>query len=147
MKSPASLRNILDVVGSTKAHLAELHSGFRHRLAHFMRSRSREDQAAMQEDFVLVMDAWGIQDFSQIPDVIRALKLRFPIFAVPMLVCILAVCLMPFFITWLTLFLVTLPCLLGMITTAWRISILQKRCFQPLSIWLLSLLGMQDNRS
>lgn len=143
MKSPASVKNVLDAAGSSKVHLTGLHDSLRKRLAHFKRHRSMEDQAAMQEDFCWVLNAWGIDDHAQIPDAILALKLRFPIFAVPILVCILAVFFMPFFITWMTSFLITIPCLLGMITTMWRISILRKHHFQPLSIWILSLLGLK----
>ena len=93
-----------------------------------------------------MIEAWGIPDSSHVPLAIQALRLRFPLFAVPILVCALAAGLMQDMISYLSLVLVSLPCLAGMVTAAWRISILKKRHFQSLSRWLLSLLGSEPKR-
>ena len=84
MKTPVSLSSLLAVAGESRQHLTELRSGFRSRLAAFRRNRAASEQAALEEDFSLVLAAWGIAD-ADIPGVISALRLRLPVFAVPML--------------------------------------------------------------
>jgi len=133
----ASIRNVLDVAGNSKAHLAELKAGFRQRLAHFRRHRSQEDQDALTKDFSRVLDAWGITE-TELPDTMRALRLRCWIFLVPILYFALAACLIRDVPSFLAVLFVGIPCLLGLITTAWRLSILRHRRFLPLSRWLLS---------
>ena len=133
----ASIRNVLDVAGNSKAHLAELKAGFRQRLAHFRRHRSQEDQAGLMEDFSRVLDAWGI-GATDLPDTIWTLRMRCWIFFVPILYFGLAACLLQDISSFLALLFVGIPCVLGIITTAWRLSILRHRRFLPLSRWLLS---------
>jgi len=88
MKTPVSLSSLLAVAGESRQHLTELRSGFRSRLAAFRRNRAASEQAALEEDFSLVLAAWGIAD-ADIPGVISALRLRLPVFAVPMLACLI----------------------------------------------------------
>ena len=140
----ASVRNVLDAAGNSKAHLAELQAGFRQRLAHFRRHRSQEDQAAL-EDFSRVLDAWGIGE-TELPGTMRALRLRCWIFLVPILYFALAACLIRDVASFLAVLFVGIPCLLGLITTIWRLFILRHRRFLPLSRWLLSLARPRETR-
>ena len=141
----ASVKNVLDAAGSSKAHLAELQAGLRQRLAYFRRHRSQEDQAAV-EDFSRVLDAWGIGE-TELPDTIWTLRMRCWIFFVPILYFGLAACLLQDISSFLALLFVGTPCVIGIITTAWRLSILQSRHFLPLSRWLLSFARPGRKRS
>ncbi|MBQ3060214.1 MAG: hypothetical protein IJD16_07895 [Desulfovibrio sp.] len=132
-----SIRNVVNAAGRSKAHLAELQAGFRHRLALFRRNRSQEDQAALTDDFSRVLEAWGIDD-GEMLETIWTLRMRCWIFLVPILYFGLAACLIQDIASLLALLFVGTPCLLGIITTAWRLSVLNNRRFLPLSRWLLS---------
>ena len=136
MKKPASIKGILDTASQSGEHLAELRKAFRFRLDAFRHHRSASEQQELTEDFSRVLMAWGIAD-AEIPGVIRLLRLRLLIFAVPLLACVLAAAWQQSLAASLVLCLVTPPCLLGLVTTAWRISILQNRRFLPLCRWLL----------
>lgn len=136
MKTPVSLSSLLAVAGESRQHLTELQSGFRSRLAAFRLHRSTEEQQKLAEDFRHVLAAWGIAD-ADIPGVISALRLRLPVFAVPMLACLITAAWSHSPVSLLSLACVAPPCLLGMVTTLWRISILRHRRFTPLCRWLL----------
>lgn len=136
MKTPVSLSSLLAVAGESRQHLAELRSGFRSRLAAFRRNRAASEQAALEEDFNLVLAAWGIAD-ADIPGVISALRLRLPVFAVPMLACLITAAWSQSPVAYISLACIVPPCLLGMVTTLWRISVLHHRRFTPLCRWLL----------
>lgn len=136
MKTPVSLSSLLAVAGESRQHLAELRSGFRSRLAAFRRNRAASEQAALEEDFNLVLAAWGIAD-ADIPGVISALRLRLPVFAVPVLACLITAAWSQSPVAYISLACIVPPCLLGMVTTLWRISILRHRRFTPLCRWLL----------
>lgn len=136
MKPPASLSSVLAVAGESRQHLAELHSGVRSRLAAFRLHRSAEEQQELTEDFRHVLAAWGMAD-ADIPGVISALRLRLPVFAVPMLACLITAAWSHSPVSFLSLACIAPPCLLGMVTTLWRISILRNRRFTPLCRWLL----------
>ena len=136
MKTPVSLSSLLAVAGESRQHLAELRSGFRSRLAAFRRNRTASEQAALEEDFTLVLASWGIAD-ADIPGVISALRLRLPVFAVPMLACLITAAWSQSPVAYISLACIVPPCLLGMVTTLWRISILRHRRFTPLCRWLL----------
>lgn len=136
MKTPASLASVLALAGESRQRLTELRSGFRSRLAAFRRNRTASEQAALEEDFTLVLAAWGIAD-ADIPGVISALRLRLPVFAVPMLACLIAAAWSQSPVASISLACIAPPCLLGMVTTLWRISILRHRHFTPLCRWLL----------
>lgn len=96
----------------------------------------------LTEDFSRVLMAWGIDDAAAIPGVVRMLRLRFVVFVVPVLVCLIAALLLQSIPSVLALAFVALPCLVGIVTTAWRISILENRRFLSLSRWLLSCGGL-----
>lgn len=136
MKPPASLQTILDTASLSGRHVAGLRGDFRSRLNAFRRHRSAEAQQELTEDFSRVLAAWGIDD-ADIPNVIRPLRLRLLIFAAPLLACAIAAAFRQSPAALLPLALVAPPCLFGMITTLWRISILKTRRFLPLSHWLL----------
>lgn len=74
---------------------------------------------------------------ADIPGVVSALRLRLLIFAAPLLACAIAASFRQNPAVLLTSALVAPPCLLGMVTTLWRISILRHRRFTPLCRWLL----------
>ena len=136
MKTPVSLSSLLAVAGESRQHLTELRSGFRSRLAAFRRNRAASEQAALEEDFSLVLASWGIAD-ADIPGIISALRLRLPVFAVPVLACLITAAWSQSPVAYISLACIVPPCLLGMVTTLWRISILRHRRFTPLCRWLL----------
>ena len=136
MKTPASLQTILDTASQSGRHVAGLRGDLRSRLAAFRLHRSSEEQAALEENFDLVLTAWGIAD-ADTPAVVSALRLRLLVFAFPALACLVAAAWSQSLVTWLSLACVAPPCLLGLVTTLWRISILRNRRFKPLCRWLL----------
>ena len=136
MKTPVSIQGILDAANSSGRHVAGLRGDFRSRLNAFRRHRSAEEQRELTEGFRHVLAAWGIAD-SDIPGVISALRLRLPVFAVPMLACLITAAWSHSPLSFLSLACVAPPCLLGMVTTLWRISILRNHRFTPLCRWLL----------
>ena len=107
------------------------------RVAFFRSHRSSQEQHAVAQDFSLLLAAWGIADDADIPGVISALRLRLPVFAVPMLACLITAAWSHSPLSFLSLACVAPPCLLGMVTTLWRISILRNHRFTPLCRWLL----------
>lgn len=136
MKTPVSIQGILDAANSSGRHVAGLRGDFRSRRNAFRRHRSAEEQQELTEDFRHVLAAWGIAD-ADIPGVISALRLRLPVFAVPMLACLITAAWSHSPLSFLSLACVAPPCLLGMVTTLWRISILRNHRFTPLCRWLL----------
>ncbi len=136
MKTPVSLSSVLAVAGESRQHLTELRSGFRSRLAAFRRNRTPSEQAALEGDFHLVLAAWGMAD-ADIPGVISALRLRLLVFLAPALACLLAAAWLHSPLAFLSLACIAPPCLLGMVTTLWRISILRNHRFTSLCRWLL----------
>lgn len=136
MKTSASLLSVLAVAGESRQHLAELRSGVRSRLAAFRQNRAASEQTALEEDFHLVLAAWGMAD-ADIPCVVSALRLRLLVFAFPALACFIAAAWSHSPLSFLSLACMAPPCLLGMVTTLWRISLLRHRRFTPLCRWLL----------
>lgn len=136
MKTPVSIQGILDAANSSGRHVAGLRGDFRSRLNAFRRHRSAEEQQELTEDFRHVLAAWGIAD-ADIPGVISALRLRLLVFLAAALACLLAVAWSHSPLSFLSLACIAPPCLLGMVTTLWRISILRHRRFTPLCRWLL----------
>lgn len=136
MKTPAFLQTILDAASSSGRHVVGLRGDFRSRLNAFRRHRSAEEQQELTEDFRHVLAAWGIAD-ADIPGVITALRLRLVVFLAPMAACLITTAWSQSPVTWLALACIAPPCLLGMVTTLWRISILRHRRFLPLCRWLL----------
>lgn len=136
MKTPAPIQTILDTASLSGRHVAGLRGDFHSRLDAFRRHRSASEQQDLTEDFSHVLAAWGLAD-ADIPGVITALRLRLSVFAAPLLACLMAASFRQTPAVLLTSALVAPPCLFGMVTTLWRISILRNRRFTPLCRWLL----------
>ena len=136
MKTPVFIQTILDAASLSGRHVAGLRGDFRSRLASFRLHRSADEQQKLAEDFRHVLAAWGIAD-ADIPGVISALRLRLLVFLAAALACLLAVAWSHSPLAFLSLVCIAPPCLLGMVTTLWRISILRHRRFTPLCRWLL----------
>jgi hypothetical protein len=138
--------NLASRVSPTGQHLSGLRADLRSRLDWFRHHRSVPEQTVLTEDFSMVLEAWGIDDATEIPGVVRALRLRILIFAAPVLVCAIAGLSLRDFISCLALAFISLPCLFGILSTVWRIAVLKKRHFLPLSRWLLSGFGVFGKR-
>lgn len=136
MKTPVFLQTILDSARLSGRHVAGLRGDFRSRLDAFRRHRSAEEQRELTVNFHHVLIAWGIAD-ADIPGVITALRLRLLVFAVPMLTCLMTAAWSHSLTSFLALACIAPPCLLGIVTTLWRISVLRNRRFTPLCRWLL----------
>ena len=136
MKTPASLQTILDTASLSGRHVTGLRGDFRSRMAAFRRNRAASEQTALEGDFTLVLAAWGMAD-ADIPGVISALRLRLLVFLAPALACFATAAWSHSPVSFLSLACIAPPCLLGMVTTLWRISILRHRRFTPLCRWLL----------
>ena len=136
MKTPAFLQTILDTARLSGRHVTGLRGDFRSRLDAFRRHRSAEEQRELTVNFHHVLIAWGIAD-ADIPGVITALRLRLLVFAVPMLTCLITAAWSHSLPSFLALACIAPPCLLGIVTTLWRISVLRNRRFTPLCRWLL----------
>ena len=136
MKTPVFIQTILDAASLSGRHVAGLRGNFCSRLASFRLHRSADEQQKLAEDFRHVLAAWGIAD-ADIPGVITSLRLRLPVFLAPMLACLVAGAYQQSLAAYLALVCIVPPCLFGMVTTLWRISILRHRRFTPLCRWLL----------
>ena len=136
MKTPASQQTILDTARLSGRQVTGLRGDFRSRMAAFRRNRAASEQTALEGDFTLVLAAWGMAD-ADIPGVISALRLRLLVFLAPALACFATAAWSHSPLAFLSLACIAPPCLLGIITTLWRISILRHRRFTPLCRWLL----------
>lgn len=139
--------NLASCVSPTGKHLSELRAMLHIRLWSFRHHRSASEQQELTEDFSRVLAAWGIADADALPGVIRLLRLRLLIFAAPVLVCMIAAAWQQRLAAVLPLIFVTPPCVLGLVTTAWRISTLKNRRFLPLFCWVSQSAGFPRKRS
>ena len=133
-------------VRPTSAHLASLRGHLRNRLRYFRSHRNAAEQTELAQDFVQVLRAWGIEDATQLPFVLRELCLRLLVFVLPVTVCALTALITQRAYVWLALALIVPPCLLGIVTTLWRISVLKAQRFQPFTSWLCSVVGLAQKR-
>lgn len=117
--------------------LSRLQDGFCARFVHFRRHRSIQDQEAVTQEFGLLLLAWGIDGVAAIPGVIRTLRLRFLVFGIPAVGFMMAAVWRQTPLSLIAACLIIPPCLLGIFTTAWRISILRQRRFLPPGRWLM----------
>ncbi len=92
-------------------------------------------------DFTQVLSAWGITSQGEIQEAIRALQLRILIFALPVILGSLAAAIAQSLLACLILLLVAVPCLLGILTSYWRMCVLKNRRFLPFWSWLVSAGG------
>ncbi len=128
--------SIASRLSPTRMHWMGLQRDFAARWRHFRHGRDAGLQKAVEDDFVLVLAAWGIEDKTDIPGVVRDLRLRCLVLAVPVLAALTNALLMPDFRSLLTLALIAPPCLFGLLVTFWRIAILKNKAFTPLHRWL-----------
>lgn len=129
-------QGIRSSVRQSRRELSSLRDGFCSRFARFRRYRSAQDQEAVMREFGLLLLSWGIDGVAAIPSVIRALRLRFLVFGIPAVGFMTAAVWRQTPLSLLAACLIVPPCLLGMFTTAWRISVLRQRRFLPPARWL-----------
>ncbi len=101
------------------------------RLANFLIDR-KANQANLSLDFELVLQAWGLSSW-QIPLVCKDLKSRIFLY-IPIFLIASILILQGFFFLGILLYLCTF---IGISTTTWRISILQKKQFISYKKYLL----------
>lgn len=142
MKIPSILQKILD----TTRYVVGLRGDLLSRLDTFRLHRSAKEQQGLAENFHHVLAAWGIAADADIPGVIRVLRLRVPLFIAPVILCALAAIWQRTMLSVIALCLISLPCLLGILTTLWRISLLRNRRFLPFGRWLLQGVGVVSPR-
>ena len=136
MKKYLSTTAFVTALCESKRQCSLLRNRLCARVAFFRSHRSSQEQHAVAQDFSLLLAAWGIADDADIPGVIRVLRLRVPLAAIwqRTMLSVIALCL------------VSLPCLLGILTTLWRISLLRNRRFLPFGRWLLQGVGVVSHR-
>lgn len=125
-------------LSATSEHIAALKEDLHLRLQGFQANRSRTSQQLLQDNFAQVLSAWGITSQGEIQEAIRAIQWRILIFALPIVICSLAAAITQTLLACLSLLLVGVPCLLGILTSYWRICVLSNRRFLPFWIWLVS---------
>ena len=147
MQENTKYQGVRAAVRQSRQQLAALGSGFSSRIAAFRKHRSAPEQAVVAQEFHLLLVAWGIEDTAAIPRVIRGLRLRFPLFGFPSAAALTAAAWQQSPLALITACLVVPPCLLGIMTTAWRISILRQRRFLPFGRWLRHCVGLCRRRA
>jgi hypothetical protein len=130
--------NIAERLSPTRAHWSGLRADIAARLRHFRRGRDADLQTAVEQDFALLLEAWGIGNETDIPEILRDLRLRCLLLALPIAMAIVSALLAPGFYSGLTFILIAPSCLFGLLITRWRMSILQNRAFTPLHRWLIA---------
>ena len=128
-------------IAPTGDHISELRQDLNARLQDFRAQRTPAEQARLEQDFAQVLHAWGIENTTAIPAVVRELRLRMLIFSLPVALCLVLALFTPWPAVWLPVALIAPPCLLGGIITRWRISILTRQQYQPFMRWLCSCFG------
>jgi hypothetical protein len=128
--------NIASRLSPTRTHWSDLKADVAARLRHFRQGRDAVPQKALERDFALLLEAWGIEAETDIPGILLDLCLRCLLLAVPVAVTLVYALLMPGLYSLLTLIFVAPPCLFGLLVTRWRMSILKNRAFKPLHRWL-----------
>ncbi|MDR2820402.1 MAG: hypothetical protein LBB60_07735 [Desulfovibrio sp.] len=128
--------NISSRLSPTKEHWSGLRSDLNVRLRGFRSNRAASLQDEL-DDFALLLNAWGIESEAAIPGIICDLRLRCLILAIPVVLAALTAVFTQTFAVCLTLAFTTPPCLFGLLTTLWRMSVLEHRAFMPFRRWLL----------
>lgn len=70
-------------IAPTGDHISELRQDLNARLQDFRAQRTPAEQARLEQDFAQVLHAWGIENTTAIPAVVRELRLRMLIFPCP----------------------------------------------------------------
>ena len=147
MQESTKYQGVIAAVRQSRQQLAALGSGFSSRIAAFRKHRSVPEQAAVAQEFHLLLVAWGIEDTAAIPRVIRGLRLRFPLFGFPSVAALMAAAWQQSPLALITACLVVPPCLLGIMTTARRIPLLRHRRLRPFGRWLWHGVGRCRRRA
>jgi hypothetical protein len=130
---------VAERISPTKEHLSALNGDLQGRLRGFKSDRNAARQKELEDDFALVLEAWGIEGEAEIPGVLRDLRLRRLILLAPPAGAALVAAVSRSPAAMLTLALIVPPCLLGIVTTCWRIAVLKNRAFTPLLFWLAGI--------
>lgn len=130
-------------ISASGEHIGDLKDTFTSRLEEFRAHRSADDQKRIIEDFGSLLTAWGIMDERDIPGVCDELKWRLPLFIIPIVGTLALALWQDIVLAWVMFALCAVPCLFGLATTLWRISILRKRQFVPFSGWLAAFLAFK----
>jgi len=128
--------NIAERLTPTREHWAGLRGEIAARFGKFRQGRDSGLQKTLEDDFSLLLQAWGIESEAEIPRILRDLRLRCLILIGPIVAALLAMLITPGFASSLTLALISLPSLFGLLTCVWRMSILKNRAFLPFHRWL-----------
>ncbi len=134
-------------ISPTRMHWTGLKQDALTRLRHFRHERDAGFQTMLEEDFSLLLQAWGISDEEKIPGIILDLHLRCLLFAAPVIAVLFHALALPDLFSLLLLALIAPPCLLGLLVTRWRMSILRNRAFRPFHRWLTSCFVKKNQRS
>lgn len=137
---------MLEQLQESKAHFQGMRQSIRQRLWVFRENRTNEAQKALSNDFEAVLMAWGIETKTAIPLVICDLWLRCFLFTIPLVVSVFLALFGQNILALLSFILFLLPCLFGVLTSLWRISVLRYRHFMPFSCWLLSVFYLPNNK-
>lgn len=127
-------------ISPSRKHIGHLLDDIRGRCNSFSKNRSREGQEKLQ-DFPTLLVMWGMEE-KDIKPVIKELKLRCIILLLLPIISIIIAIWQFTLVTFIAAILILIPCLFALISTAWRISILQKRCFVSFAWWLLGFLNI-----
>lgn len=142
MKKPKSIAAIMNEARESGSHLKDLRNSFRSRLAAFTKDREKESQHELEADFNKVLERWGIACPENLEGVIFCLRARLLILAVlPLTYGIIALCLRTFN-SLLVFAMLAIPCLFGLLATAWRIRVLKNTRFVPFTRWLMRGCGL-----
>ena len=83
-------------IAPTGDHISELRQDLNARLQDFRAQRTPAEQARLEQDFAQVLHAWGIENTTAIPAVVRELRLRMLIFSLPVALCLVLALFTPY---------------------------------------------------
>ncbi len=124
--------NIKKMIQPTFNHWSALKSDFKSRVKKFSYNRTKSESDLAQDNFQLVLNAWGMRS-SDIDHVLISLRLRYLLFLLPIIIGIILIFLKYHF----SAVFLTITGIVGILTTAWRISILKNQQFVPFLKWIL----------
>jgi hypothetical protein len=134
-------------IAPTREHWSSLRADLAERLRHFRHDRDSGLQQALEQDFTLLLAAWGIESETDIPGIQRDLGLRCHCLALLLCLVTVTVFLTPGLYSVLSLILIAPSCFFGLLTTRWRMSILKNRAFRPLHRWLTAFFIKERSES
>lgn len=142
MKKPKSIAAFVNDAKESGSHFISLKDNFCSRLAAFRKDREKENQHELEADFNNVLQKWGIASPENLGEVIFCLWARLCILAaLPLMYGIIALFLCTFN-SLIVFCLLAVPCLFGVLATAWRIWVLKNTRFVPFTRWLLGGCGI-----